>query len=180
VADFVSRFQTSAPMAEDGLSAPAAAAAPAPNNFKPSLTFSASVDAVQAERLRKLLLNAPSALELSFEEVRTLTLTALPTLVASLKTINNTACTVTLNGANALLSLCQAQAPAMQREADPQWWALRLELLRLVNQQDDFDAIALDYCVTYEISPRPGRPAAPESNSSASTATQRLRHQPAS
>ena len=153
VTDFVSRFQTSAPMAEDGLPAPAAAPAPASNHFKPSLVFSASVDAVQTERLRKLLLNAPSALELSFEEVRTITPTALSALVESLKKINNTACTVTLNGANTLLSLCQVQAPAMQREADPQWWALRLELLRLVNQQDDFDAIALDYCVTYEISP---------------------------
>ncbi|MDE1978754.1 MAG: STAS domain-containing protein, partial [Betaproteobacteria bacterium] len=153
VTDFVSRFQTSAPMAEDGLPAPTAAPAPASNHFKPSLVFSASVDAVQTERLRKLLLNAPSALELSFEEVRTITPTALSALVESLKKINSTACTVTLNGANTLLSLCQAQAPAMQREADPQWWALRLELLRLVNQQDDFDAIALDYCVTYEISP---------------------------
>ncbi|MBN8742928.1 MAG: STAS domain-containing protein [Thiomonas arsenitoxydans] len=153
VTDFVSRFQTSAPMAEDGLPAPAAAPAPASNHFKPSLVFSASVDAVQTERLRKLLLNAPSALELSFEEVRTITPTALSALVESLKKINSTACTVALNGANTLLSLCQAQAPAMQREADPQWWALRLELLRLVNQQDDFDAIALDYCVTYEISP---------------------------
>jgi len=153
VTDFVSRFQTSAPMAEDGLPAPAAAPAPASNHFKPSLVFSASVDAAQTERLRKLLLNAPSALELSFEEVRTITPTALSALVESLKKINNTACTVTLNGANTLLSLCQVQAPAMQREADPQWWALRLELLRLVNQQDDFDAIALDYCVTYEISP---------------------------
>lgn len=153
VTDFVSRFQTSAPMAEDGLPAPAAAPAPASNHFKPSLVFSASVDAVQTERLRKLLLNAPSALELSFEEVRTITPTALSALVESLKKINSTACTVALNGANTLLSLCQAQAPAMQREADPQWWALRLEVLRLVNQQDDFDAIALDYCVTYEISP---------------------------
>ena len=153
VTDFVSRFQTSAPMAEDGLPAPAAAPAPASNHFKPSLVFSASVDAAQTERLRKLLLNAPSALELSFEEVRTITPTALSALVESLKKINNTACTVALNGANTLLSLCQVQAPAMQREADPQWWALRLELLRLVNQQDDFDAIALDYCVTYEISP---------------------------
>lgn len=153
VTDFVSRFQTSAPMAEDGLPLPAAAPAPASNHFKPSLVFSASVDAAQTERLRKLLLNVPSALELSFEEVRTITPTSLSILVESLKTINNTTCTVTLNGANSLLSLCQAQAPAMQREADPQWWALRLELLRLVNQQDDFDAIALDYCVTYEISP---------------------------
>lgn len=153
VVDFVSRFQTSAPMTDDGLPSAPATARPAQNGFKPSLVFSASVDAAQAERLRKLLLNAPAAIEISFEDIRAIAPAALPSLVDALKRLNQSACTVTLQGAQSLMSLCQAQAPAMQREADPQWWALRLELLRLANQQDDFDAIALDYCVTYEISP---------------------------
>lgn len=153
VVDFVSRFQTSAPMTDDGLPTTPIVAKPAESSFKPSITFSAQVDLVQGERLRKLLLNSPAAVELNFSEARSIASSALPTLVEALKKLNQTACTVTLHGAQSLLSLCQAQAPAMQREADQQWWALRLELLRLVNQQDDFDAIALDYCVTYEISP---------------------------
>ncbi|MEW6559051.1 MAG: STAS domain-containing protein [Pseudomonadota bacterium] len=153
VVDFVSRFQTSAPMADDGLPSAPASTQPTQSNFKPSLVFSATVDVAQAERLRKLLTNAPAAIEISFAEVRALSAGTLPVLVDALKRLNHCACTVTLAGAESLLSLCQAQAPAMQREADPQWWSLRLELLRLANQQDDFDAIALDYCVTYEISP---------------------------
>ncbi|MDD4886864.1 MAG: STAS domain-containing protein [Thiomonas sp.] len=153
VVDFVSRFQTSAPMTDDGLPAAPSAPKPAENHFKPSITFSANLDMAQGERLRKLLLNAPAAVELNFAEVRNIAGPALPALVDALKKLNQTACTVTLHGAQALLALCQTQAPAMQREADAQWWALRLELLRLLNQQDDFDAIALDYCVTYEISP---------------------------
>lgn len=153
VVDFVSRFQTSAPMTDDGLPAAPSVAKPAESSFKPSITFSTTIDLVQGERLRKLLLNSPAAVELNFSEVRSIASSALPTLVEALKKLNQTACTVTLHGAQSLLSLCQAQAPAMQREADQQWWALRLELLRLVNQQDDFDAVALDYCVTYEISP---------------------------
>ncbi|MGC8506752.1 MAG: STAS domain-containing protein [Thiomonas sp.] len=153
VVDFVSRFQTSAPMTDDGLPAAPSAPKPAESSFRPSITFSANVDLAQGERLRKLLLNAPSAVELNFSEVRNIAASTLPALVEGLKKLNQTACTVTLHGTENLLALCQAQAPAMQREADAQWWALRLELLRLVNQQDDFDAIALDYCVTYEISP---------------------------
>ena len=153
VVDFVSRFQTSAPMIDEGLPTTSPAARPAPTGFKPSVVFSANVDAPQVERLRKLLLNKPSAIELNFAEVRSIAPAALPALVEALKTLNQTACTVTLQGADTLLALCQAQAPAMQRDAAPQWWALRLELLRLLNQQDDFDAVALDYCVTYEISP---------------------------
>lgn len=153
VVDFVSRFQTSAPMTDDGLPATASAAKPAESSFKPSITFSANIDPVQGERLGKLLLNNPSAIELNFSEVRSIATGALPAMIEALQRLNQTACTITLQGADTLIALCQSQAPAMQREADQQWWALRLELLRLVNQQDDFDAIALDYCVTYEISP---------------------------
>lgn len=154
VVDFVGRFQTSAPMAEDGLSAAAPApAAPAAAAFKPSLLFSATLDVPQAERLRKLLLGNPPALELNFSEVRGIAAAALPTLADALRKLNQTRAVATLHGADKLLALCATQAPAMQRDADPQWWTLRLELLRLLGQQDTFDAVALDYCVTYEISP---------------------------
>ncbi len=37
------------------------------------------------------------------------------------------------------------------------WWQLRLNLMRLMAQQDDFELAALDYCVTYEVSPPPWR-----------------------
>ncbi len=41
------------------------------------------------------------------------------------------------------------------RQGDPVWWRLRLEWLRLLQQPDAFDLVALDYCVTYEVSPPP-------------------------
>ena len=153
VVDFVGRFQTSAPMAEDGLSPTPAATAPVAAAFKPSLLFSATVDTAQAERLRKQLLGNPPAVEFNFSEVRSIGAGALPVLAEALHKLNLTRATVTLLGADNLLTLCAAQAPAMQRDADPHWWTLRLELLRLLGQQDIFDAVALDYCVTYEISP---------------------------
>ena len=154
VVDFVGRFQTSAPMAEDGLSAATPApAAPAAASFKPSLVFSATLDVSQAERLRKLLLGNPPALELNFSEVRGIAAAALPVLADALRKLNQMHAVATLHGADNLLALCAAQAPAMQRDAEPHWWTLRLELLRLLGQQDTFDAVALDYCVTYEISP---------------------------
>jgi hypothetical protein len=51
------------------------------------------------------------------------------------------------------LQLLQDLVPINQPEIDPQWWMLRLEALRLVNRPDQFDEAAIDYCVTYEISP---------------------------
>jgi hypothetical protein len=51
------------------------------------------------------------------------------------------------------LQLLKDLAPIGVREVDPQLWMLRLEALRLVNRPDQFDEAAIDYCVTYEISP---------------------------
>ncbi|MES2483384.1 MAG: STAS domain-containing protein [Pseudomonadota bacterium] len=39
------------------------------------------------------------------------------------------------------------------RDADPGWWRLRMEALRVMHRPDEFEIVALDYCVTYEVSP---------------------------
>ena len=39
------------------------------------------------------------------------------------------------------------------RDVDPVYWTLRLDALRLANRPDQFDEAAIDYCVTYEVSP---------------------------
>jgi hypothetical protein len=39
------------------------------------------------------------------------------------------------------------------RDADPAFWQARLDALRLANRADQFDEAAIDYCVTYEVSP---------------------------
>jgi len=44
-------------------------------------------------------------------------------------------------------------APVGVRDADPGYWMARLEALRLTNRPDQFDEVAIDYCVTFEVSP---------------------------
>lgn len=51
------------------------------------------------------------------------------------------------------LQLLKEAAPVGDRGVDPVFWMLRLEVLRLVNRPDQFDEVAIDYCVTYEVSP---------------------------
>ena len=51
------------------------------------------------------------------------------------------------------LQLLKGLAPVAERDVDPALWMLRLEALRLVNRPDQFDETAIDYCVTYEVSP---------------------------
>ncbi|RYY48542.1 MAG: STAS domain-containing protein, partial [Comamonadaceae bacterium] len=36
---------------------------------------------------------------------------------------------------------------------NPAWWRLRMEVLRVMHRPDEFELVALDYCVTYEVSP---------------------------
>ena len=51
------------------------------------------------------------------------------------------------------LTVLQDLAPTGVRDADPAYWLLRLDALRLANRPDQFDEAAIDYCVTYEVSP---------------------------
>lgn len=55
--------------------------------------------------------------------------------------------------ADSLFNALQEAAPVGVRDADPAFWLARLEALRLANRPDQFDEVAIDYCVTYEVSP---------------------------
>ncbi|MEO9102780.1 MAG: STAS domain-containing protein [Burkholderiaceae bacterium] len=46
-----------------------------------------------------------------------------------------------------------AQAPSGDDSVDPVCWRLALALLRTMHRVDDFDCLALEYCITYEVSP---------------------------
>lgn len=58
-----------------------------------------------------------------------------------------------LLNADRLLALLGTLAPSGDSSVDTLWWRLRMAVLRLMNRQDDFELVALDYCVTYEVSP---------------------------
>jgi hypothetical protein len=52
-----------------------------------------------------------------------------------------------------LFAVLQEAAPTGVRDVDPAYWQLRLDALRMSNRPDHFDEAAIDYCVTYEVSP---------------------------
>ena len=58
-----------------------------------------------------------------------------------------------LAGRRPLVRVLQEAAPTGVRDADPAFWQLRLDALRMANRADQFDEAAIDYCVTYEVSP---------------------------
>ena len=66
-----------------------------------------------------------------------------------------------------LFTVLQEAAPTGVRDADPAYWQLRLDALRMTNRPDQFDEAAIDYCVTYEVSPPSWEAARCESSASA-------------
>ncbi|MBF0806881.1 hypothetical protein IR116_09105, partial [Streptococcus sp. 19428wA2_WM07] len=56
-------------------------------------------------------------------------------------------------GADQLLAVAKNLSPSGDNGVDTRWWHMRLALLRMMHMQDDFELAALDYCVTYEVSP---------------------------
>ena len=52
-----------------------------------------------------------------------------------------------------LQNVLQNGTPSGQRNTPQAWWQLRMEALRVTHRPDEFELAALDFCVTYEVSP---------------------------
>jgi hypothetical protein len=55
--------------------------------------------------------------------------------------------------AERLLQVLAEASPTGARDVDPSYWLVRMEALRLADRIDQFDEVAIDYCVTFEVSP---------------------------
>jgi ABC-type transporter Mla MlaB component len=62
-------------------------------------------------------------------------------------------------GAEALEKTLRLMTPSGQKQIETFWWQLRLDALRILRLQDEFELAALDFCVTYEVSPPPWKDA---------------------
>ena len=54
-----------------------------------------------------------------------------------------------------LLEVLAAATPANERSVDAVWWQLHMAALRVMHRADEFELLALNYCITYEVSPPP-------------------------
>ncbi len=76
-----------------------------------------------------------------------------PELVELLRQWCSQAAPLQMKNLSVLLQIAMQATHAGDRSCDPAWWQLRLEILRLQGRENDFDNVAVDYCITYEISP---------------------------
>jgi ABC-type transporter Mla MlaB component len=56
-------------------------------------------------------------------------------------------------GSDTLEKVLKNATPSSDKGVNPALWKLRMEVLRVMHRPDEFELVALDYCVTYEVSP---------------------------
>jgi anti-anti-sigma regulatory factor len=66
---------------------------------------------------------------------------------------NSASVQLIFEGTSILEQVLAGMTPTSNNEVDHRCWHLRMEALRLLHRPDEFEMVALDYCVTYEVSP---------------------------
>jgi hypothetical protein len=110
-------------------------------------------------RLRCEILQLPRPWVMDWVGVETVTAEGANQLYTQLRHWSQDSHDITWIGADHLYDVLAELAPPGVKDSDPAFWMLRLELLRLGNRVDRFDEVAIDYCVTYELSPPSWEPA---------------------
>ena len=111
--------------------------------------------ALAMETLRDVLGNSPMPWHLGWSRLADITSDAMPLLGGLFSSLCNEAVALRLTGSDRLVQVLRAMTPSGNRNTDPTWWAVRLDVLRTLHAQDAFEMAALDYCVTYEDVPPP-------------------------
>lgn len=151
--DYASTFETSPPPWQ----APAVLAAASPGwaGLTPTAALSGMLDrniAPQLERLRQQA-DASPVLRLELGRVTAVDGDGCALLLAALRRLQAGQRELILVGAPALTALLRAGIAVGRRDGGEAPWLLLLELLQLQNSEKEFEHAAMDYCVTFEVSP---------------------------
>jgi hypothetical protein len=157
--DYASHFETSPPAylpAYLPIHAPLAAqSAGQPfTGVTPTATLSGQLDATVGAHLARVL--APSSgplVRLEFGGIASAVPEGCAILLKALQTLRREGRELMVAGADHLITVLRPMLAIGERGAGEAPWLLLLELLLLMNREKDFEETAMDYCVTFEVSP---------------------------
>jgi len=149
--DYASHFETSPPTWNPVLSMPESAR-PGPG-LATAESFAAALDADVAPRLKRVLDATAPTVRLDFGKVRTVDADGAASLLAALQALRSADRELVLAGVDNLIAVLRPNLVVGKRDTSPAPWLLLLELLLLTNREKQFEEAAMDYCVTYEVSP---------------------------
>jgi ABC-type transporter Mla MlaB component len=112
----------------------------------------AQLDAAALQELQALM-RVPGPLVLDWQAVGAIAPDAVPLLSQMVAHWCVSPALLVFRGHASLERALLALTPSGDRSVDPVCWQLRMDALRIMRLQDAFELVALDYCVTYEVSP---------------------------
>lgn len=158
--DFAGRFGRSAPQwvsipdavgrmqGKPAQAAPAGGAQRAPNWISPATVGSQTVVAMTVA-----LGKATPPWRLSWAKLNAIEEAAVESLTRVFTQWASQSAQLQFMGSEVLEQVLKNATPSGDRSVNPAWWKLRMEVLRVMHRPDEFELVALDYCVTYEVSP---------------------------
>jgi len=120
----------------------------------PTASLSGVLDADAGAQLARILApsNAP-VVRLQFSAIARVTPEGCAVLLSALQALRQAGRELILAGADHLIALLRPMLVIGARDASEAPWLLLLELLLLMNHEKDFEETAMDYCITFEVSP---------------------------
>ena len=161
--DYASHFETSPPAYRP--LAPAGSGSGHPpggrgfSGVTPTASLSGCLDAAVGTQLARILAPAPDAaaaaapVRLAFSAVSGATPEGCTVLLDALQTLRRAGRELVLAGADHLVGVLRPMLVIGDGAASQAPWLLLLELLLLMHREKDFEETAMDYCVTFEVSP---------------------------
>ncbi len=148
------------PVAPAATASAASHAEPAPDYSAGAIWVSPSaLHADSMEQLRDAMASNPTPWHLDWTRLEYIEDDAGPLLAGLFGSLCDEPVALRFSGASHLVNVLRTMMPSGDQSVDPQWWTMRLNALRTMKLQDDFELAALDYCVTYEVSPPGWHPA---------------------
>ncbi len=156
--DFASKFNRSAPIWFSipdmvGAMAGKEAAAPATAAYKSDWRSPASFGVQTLAALNAALARSQMPWTLDWSILKTIEPNAVVPLYKLFAGWATQPVQLRFMGAHVLDGVLREAAPSGLRDTNQDLWKLRLEHLRITHRPDEFELAALDFCVTYEVSP---------------------------
>ena len=151
--DYASRFESSPPAWSDDLSPPAAVEA------RPlaasTIVFPIKLDAQAVKQVEQMQRAAQRnrAAEVDFSKVNSVDAVGADLLLRVLVDFRKNGRQLTLSGVEELRAALAGAIQSGRRDPSDACWLLKLETLRFLGEQQQFEDLAIEYCVTYEVSP---------------------------
>ncbi|MDO5104144.1 MAG: STAS domain-containing protein [Lautropia sp.] len=151
--EYASSFELSPPAWDDELVLVVTDQGPAASSS--TVLFPAVIDAQvvkQTEQMSRAI-QRKRLLRIDFSRVTTVDMIGADLLLRALRDFLKGKQELTVIGVEALEKALRPMTESGRRDPDEHGWALRLMSLRMLGQQQHFEDLAIEYCVTYEVSP---------------------------